>query len=391
MTEWNAIQNIIPYGSDATILWEAWEHTAFGRIIERMKKTPQNPIWHGEGDVFTHTKMVCTALISDPEYQSLERRKQEILFLSALMHDIGKTVCTVTEDGILKSPKHTSVGANMARTFLWSEWNLCGTEEKRSLREAVCTCIRYHGMPLHLEEREDPERNLIEIASYGELAADFSLRLLQILVRADIKGRIAADIEQMQETMELSFLLAEDLDILEQPYRFPDEITKHDYLSGKKISRDHAVYDDTWKEVILVAGLPGTGKDTWIQKHYSSLPMISLDDIRREMNISPTDREAQGTVVSRAKEIAKDYLRKGISFVWNATNVTPQIRKKQLDLFERYHAYTHIVFLETALETEFERNRERKHTVPVSVIEALLSKTELPAVSEAHTVEWLTV
>lgn len=30
-------------------------------LIERMKNTPQNPQWHGEGDVWTHTQMVMDA------------------------------------------------------------------------------------------------------------------------------------------------------------------------------------------------------------------------------------------------------------------------------------------------------------------------------------------
>ena len=36
------------------------------------------------------------------------------------------------------------------------------------------------------------------------------------------------------------------------------------------------LYDDTWGEVILMCGLPGTGKDHWIRSHCPSLPTVWL-------------------------------------------------------------------------------------------------------------------
>ncbi len=384
------IKRLIPTAPDWTIQWETWNNTAFYQYIEKMRNTPQNPEWHAEGDVWTHTKMVCEALISDEDYRKLSRRKQEILFLAALMHDMGKPKCTVIENGVITSPYHTATGSKLARTFLWAECGLSGTAEAQSFREAICTLIRYHGAPSHLDGGERSERALIKIASFCELAPDFSLEMLQILVRSDMKGRIAKDTIQRVEDVEVVFMLADELGIMKQSYPFPDRVTKHAYLSGRNVSRDYALYDDTWKEVILVSGLPGTGKDTWIAANYPDLPVISLDDIRRKMNISPTDKEKQGLVVAHARELAKALLRENKSFVWNATNVTTQVRGKQLDLFEKYHAYTQIVFLETKLSVEIERNANRKYSVPDTVIFDLLAKTEPPAAYEAHSVEWIT-
>ncbi len=388
MREWERIRGLIPE-PDGEIRWEEWGKTALGSYFEKMKKTPQNPAWHGEGDVFTHTSMVLCALLADEEYQGLDRKRREMLFVAALLHDMGKTVCTVKEDGVWRSPKHTVVGARMAREFLWTKWGLCGSYEAQSLRESIAALIRYHGTPVYLSERADPERKLIEMAAVGERVSDFSLALLRILVRADLSGRIAKDKEKKLEDAEFAFFPAEEMGIMQSPYVFPDEITKHAYLRGKSMARDFFLYDNTWREVILVAGLPGTGKDTWIHENYSHLPMISLDDIRREMKISPADPEGQGRVIECAKVRARELLRKKISFVWNATNVTPEMRRKQIDLFEKYDAYTHIVFLETDLETEYERNRGRADAVPSSVIDRLLSKTEPPMSWEAHRVEWI--
>jgi len=35
----------------------------------RLAGTPQNPEWHGEGDVWTHTRMVCDTLAALPEFR----------------------------------------------------------------------------------------------------------------------------------------------------------------------------------------------------------------------------------------------------------------------------------------------------------------------------------
>ncbi len=389
MSEWEKIKKYIPASCERSVDFDELSSTVLGEYIEKMKRTPQNPAWHAEGDVWTHTKMVLNALVSDMEYAALERRRQEIVFTAALLHDIGKTACTVFDCGVWKSPKHARVGADIARELLWRELGICGDKEHIQFRESVALLICFHGMPMHIGKNKDAERELIEMASYGECACDFSLGLLRILVRADIEGRICADNEASHDNAELAFMMAEELGILDEPYAFSNEITKHAYLSGKDIPRDAELYDDTWKEVILLSGLPASGKDTWIRENCPHLPMISLDRIRAELGVSPSDRDGQGQVIAKAKQQAKMLLRNKMPFVWNATNISPQIRKKLLDLFERYGAYTHIVYLESALDVQLERNRERDRTVPEHVIEKLLSRTELPTAAEAYRVEWL--
>lgn len=387
MTEKNMeLLQLVPKSHEKSIHWQAIEQSKFSELIQKMKQIHQNPVWHGEDDVWTHTKMVCEELIKLKSYQNLERRKQQEVFLSALFHDIGKIPCTKLEDGIWISPNHTSVSARMVREFLWLEYGFCGTREQQEFRETICNIVRYHSVPMHILEQENPEYRLIKMASNGTLTPDFSIELLSILVEADMRGRICADKEQSIEIVEICRELALETGCFQTPILFPNAFSQYAYLSGRDIFPGQELYDDTWGEVILLSGLPGTGKDTWIKQYGENRPMISLDELRKQMKISPT--EDQTAVANAAKEQAKEYLRKKQPFIWNATNITPMIRGKQIRLFENYKASVKIVFLETEWKEQMRRNKERADVVPQPAIEKMLRNLVLPERFEAHKVSW---
>ena len=104
------------------------------------------------------------------------------------------------------------------------------------------------------------------------------------------------------------------------------------------------------------------------------------------MKISPTDN--QGLVVAEANKRAKELLRKKQPFVWNATNITSDIRALLIPLFEDYGASVKIVFLETDWNEQLRRNSSRKSEVPESAIKKMLSRLEPPEAYEAQTVEY---
>lgn len=139
----------------------------------------------------------------------------------------------------------------------------------------------------------------------------------------------------------------------------------------------------------MMSGLPGSGKDTWIRQHLSDIPMVSLDEIRRERKILPTAN--QGLVANIAKEQAKVYLREHQSFVWNATNLTQPMRQQLISLFEGYKVRVHIIYVETEALTLLERNRSREAAVPKSAIESMLGKLIPPEADEATKVDWITL
>ena len=383
------IEKCIPASPKDEISWNRINQLFAATCFPEMKNTRQNPAFHGEGDVFTHTQMVCRELARKPELYMLKKRQQAELFLAALLHDIGKVKTTRIEDGNWISPHHGSTGSRIVREFLWRNRGLCGSAETMMFRETVCALVHYHMLPVHMMDQKEPERKAREVAAIGELATDFSWGLLCMLAEADIRGRIADDTEKGLAQVELSRMLAEEAGCLSKPYPFADSYTRHAYLSGRNVQSDQMLYDDTWGEVVMISGLPGTGKDTWIQQQHPDMWMVSLDKIRAELGITPADN--QGEVIRKAQEQAKEFLRKKQSFIWNATDLTKETRQKLIRLFEGYGASVRIVYLETDWTTREARNAGRADAVPENVVAGMLRKTVLPMPEEAQAVEWICV
>ncbi len=381
-----AILNTFPKTKGESIDWQALENTVLAPVLAKMAATMQNLEHHGEGDVYTHTKMVCESLVCQDEYWQLAEHERDILLLSCVLHDIGKIKCTKLIDGKLASPHHAKTGSIMARELLWRDIGLCGTHEKQNIRESVCAYIKYHSYPPFAISNSNPNFKMLKVASIGKNATFFSVKNLCLLEKADALGRIGDSTQDYLERIECCKMLAEELGCLNKPYEFPSDFTARAYLKNGDIQPNYEAFNDTWGEIIMLSGLPGTGKDTFIKNNYSSLPVISLDDIRVEKGISPVGN--QGEVIAIAKERAREYLRKKQPFIWNATSIIEQLRSPLISLFEGYGARVKIVFLETEWREQLRRNSSRKTEVPIQAIEKMLAKLEIPEAHEAYEIIW---
>lgn len=81
--------------------------------------TPQEPEWHPEGDVWTHTLMVidhAAALAADPMYEFSTEERLQIIF-GALCHDLGKPITTARIDGRIRSRGHQEAGIAPVRSL----------------------------------------------------------------------------------------------------------------------------------------------------------------------------------------------------------------------------------------------------------------------------------
>lgn len=362
------------YSVSGGIDWEQLEASC--DWFRDMKSVPQDAIWHGEGDVQVHTMMVCEALMKLPEFIALTDEEKHILITSALMHDIEKRSTTIEEirDGRLciTAPRHAKKGEFTARELLYKVYD-CPFKT----RELICKLVRWHGKPLYNLTDNNVEQSIVSI-SY-----QLPMYWLAMLSKADILGRICSDEAEQLEKIEFFKMYCDDLGCSLLPKTFPSNLSRFTYLS-KGGYLDYEPFDETKFEVVMMSALPGSGKDTYVTKYLSNYGLVNLDNIRIELGVKPTDKKGNGTVVQLAKERAKEYMRKKQNFVWNATNITSQLRSQLIDLFISYGAKVTIIYIEVPYKVLIKQNNNREAAVPLAVIDKMIGKLEPPLLDESH-------
>lgn len=354
--------------------WSHLEHIF--EWVRVMQNVPQDARHHAEGNVAVHTQMVLAALAQLPGYQALQAQEQELLWASALLHDVEKYSTTViAPDGSITSAGHARKGEGKARQILYRD-----VPAPFLIREQIAKLVRYHGLPLWVFEKPDPQKAVITAS------LEVNTQWLALLARADALGRICSDQADLLYRIDCFEELCRDNQCWGQPRAFATPEARMQYLLKTDSSPDYVPFETPQTTVILMSGLPGAGKDTYIHRHYRRLPVISLDGIRQEMKISPADKSGNGTVIQAAKERARVYLREKKSFLWNATNITRQMREQVISLFTTYQATVTIVYVEVPAAKLLQQNREREAVVPLAAMERLISKLEVPSLTEAHEV-----
>lgn len=227
-------------------------------------------------------------------------------------------------------------------------------------------------------ERADPEREVISLSWLVENG------LLYLLALADTRGRTAREMNRPEDSLHLWKLTAEEQGCFARPYSFANDHARFLFYREKLSSLHYHPHEDYRCTATLLAGVPGSGKDTWLATHRSGLPVVSLDDVRADLEVEPTDN--QGTVVQTARERCREFLRARRDFAFNATNVTSRMRRRWIDLFADYAARIEIVYVEPPREVIHAQNQARHRVVPADVIERLLDHAEPPTLAEAHAV-----
>ena len=343
--------------------------------LERAKTTPQDPVFHAEGDVWTHTQMVAHELSAHADYAALSQTDRQTVFTAAVLHDIAKCDTTqIGEDGRIRQPGHSRRGALDARIALWD----MGAPVLQ--REAICRLIGVHQEPFFAINGSRSGRSGEYLVRRLSWLAD--LHLLALLAEADMRGRVCPDMQRVLDDIELFRELAREEGCLRTPRRFADAHTALAYFGGAELHPDYALHHEPGAQVTLMCGLPASGKNTWVAQHRAGLPVVSFDDAREALGLRHGKNE--GAVAHHAVDQAKALLRERRDFVWNATHLSDQMRGKSLDLCLAYGASVHIVHLEAPRATLLARNSQRDTSLRNSALLGMLHQWEAPLPTEAH-------
>ena len=350
-------------------------------VLEQAKTTPQDPVYHGEGDVWTHTQMVVAELLALADFQAASKSEQRILFLAALLHDVAKYRTTViNEDGRIGQPGHSKKGALDARILLW-ELGLPFAE-----REAVCSLIAVHQVPFFAFE--DNRHGHTPQWLCHSLSWQTNVRLLCALAEADMQGRVCADKSRALDNIALLRELAREEGCEQTPKVFANEHTRLRYFQGHEVYPDFALQLPQGSKVTLMCGLPASGKNTWVTQHAGGVPVLSYDDTRQRLGLKYGANE--GLVAHTVFEMAKTYLREKQDFVWNATHLSAQMRQKNVAVSLAYDAHVRIAYVEADKATLLKRNQARDSSLSNAKLLQMLKHWEMPTVLEAHQLDVFT-
>ena len=148
-----------------------------------MAATPQDPEWHPEGDVWTHTLQVVDEARALLEGLEDDRPRQLAVMLGALCHDLGKPATTRFEEGRFRSRGHEEAGLPPT-TGLLERWNVF-TRQGYDVRAQVLALVAQHLKPGQLYD----DRERVSDGAIRRLARKCEPDLLYRVARADCLGR----------------------------------------------------------------------------------------------------------------------------------------------------------------------------------------------------------
>lgn len=368
--------------------------------LYQFKRTPQDEEWHGEGNVHIHTQMVLDELykLLENEAKHLKGERRQALILGTVLHDIAKPVQTrlmvIQGKERVASPQHEAVG----RSYL--ALRLMELELPFSVIWQVLNLVGEHHMPKQLALKDAPA------AAYYRLARQSDVELLYWLEVADMRGRICPDLDWQLMCLEefkaqaqrfgvwnhdpLPTLIAPHLRTLSVPaqryvYAYSlaameqGSVTMVEEVVGKTYN-----HRENYAHLVMTVGLSGSGKSTWLQQHYPKYEVISLDELREQLNGNRSNQKQFGQIIQAAKEKLKKALREHRGVVWDATSLRAELRAKILDLARDYHAFITIATFLMPFDTIAKQNNEREYSISTSILQNQLNQFQFPTLDESH-------
>lgn len=353
-----------------------WEYIDSIPEFAKLKECQQNPVWHGEGTAYEHTRRCIEALENIVGYGTSYEPQNRVLKIAVLFHDIGKGVTTTFTKGNWHSYGHEIEGEKITRRILWNEY--------MDDRERVCKLVRWHMDALNIFNSKNLFNSFYRLATHVDKISDlYKVKLCDIL-GSDMQNQEIKNlnIKQVEYFSQLGMLLCDSVKT------FP--IMDAMYFNGK-----HCLADKKGiPTVVMMIGLPGSGKNTYIDEKYAKdgvkpWVILSRDDIRYELGFCGKDEKV--VLSSEKEEIVSEVFNERLvnavkekkNVVINNINLKRKYRDGYKELLKTYNVWYEYVYAEApTLEDNIER---RKGQISAQIFEQMIDKFDFPSVEEYQT------
>lgn len=306
-----------------------WEYVETIPEFAKLKDCQQNPKWHSEGTAWQHTVKCVEAAqnLLATYYSKLGLQEKRTLLASVLFHDIGKGVTTEFLKGNWHSYNHEFEGEKITRRILW--------EEEFTARETVCSMVRWHMEVLRVAESKDYITKILKISCNPF----FNWRDAIFVKTCDCLGSQPEDPNQTEiDKTKLKFLKhsCTILNCYEMSLFAKDGIDRR-RLFGNDIDWNNPYDVSTKPKIFVLIGLPGAGKDTFVEKAKTvtgedDITVLCRDDIRAELGYCKEGDKIIGTN-EQENEVSRIFfqrffesVRKGKNIILNNINLKKKYR-----------------------------------------------------------------
>lgn len=358
-----------------------WEYVESLPEFAKLKNCEQNPRWHGEGNAWEHTVKCVEAAYRKVDLYYSRTTDKKAAIAAVLFHDIGKGVTTEFKNGNWHAYGHEFAGEKIARRMLW--------DEPMNVRETICNAVRYHMDVLRIA---DSTKDIVKKIITPTFNKFFFWRDVIFVKWCDVYGSIPINEDDTQIAIS-QLQTMEDITSELNLYTCNsyDQTLYRSYILGKKVLWLRK-FKKNIPDVYVLIGLPGSGKNTWIEsmkecgiKNYVA---ISRDDIRFELGycnegdkvVLSSDKEAEVSEVFNKRFV--EAVSEGKDVVLNNINLKKQYRDayKQILIDNGINNVNWIyVYIEAK---DMETLLHRRLTIPFSVYESMIEKFDYPQPGE---------
>jgi len=136
----------------------------------------------------------------------------------------------------------------------------------------------------------------------------------------------------------------------------------------------------TRPRIILLVGLPGSGKSTWVSGKHG---VLSSDALRELLSDDPDNQTFHPLVFRILRNLLKHRLelKRPVTYI-DATNLTPRERRPYIKIAAELNASVEAVFFDVPAQECIRRNRLRGRVVPGEVILNMAKRLIAPAERE---------